>query len=302
MSPLPPLSAVRAFEAAARHESFTRAAEELGMTQAAISYQIKLLEERVGGPLFLRGPRGVTLSDLGRRAAPAVTQAFAQLRAAFAELSETAEGVLTITALGTFATNWLVPRLGTFQLQHPKLAVKLEASNELVDFSRAEVDVGIRSGHGKWPGLAAHALFPSAFTPMLSPRLLERRGPLQSPADLLKLPLIDPTDVWWLEWFAEAGVPSPDLSNRVEMRVENQQLTGRAALAGQGVAILMPVFFADELASGLLVQPFPLVRTSPVGYWLVYLESRRRSPKIRAFRDWLLGAIGEDNERVGLKP
>jgi LysR family transcriptional regulator, glycine cleavage system transcriptional activator len=302
MAPLPPLSAVRAFEAAARHQSFTRAAEELGMTQAAISYQIKLLEERVGGPLFLRGPRGVALTDLGRRAAPAVSQAFAQLRAAFAELSETAEGILTITALGTFATNWLVPRLGAFQLAHPKLAVKLDASNELVDFSRVEVDVGIRSGHGKWPGLVAHALFPAAFTPMLSPRLLERWGPLQSPADLLKLPLIDPTDAWWLEWFAEAGVPSPDLSNRVEMRVENQQLAGRAALTGQGVAILMPAFFADELGSGLLVQPFPLVRTSPVSYWLVYLESRRRSLKIRAFRDWLLGAIGEGTDREGATP
>jgi LysR family glycine cleavage system transcriptional activator len=136
---------------------------------------------------------------------------------------------------------------------------------------------------------------------MVSPRLLERSGPLQSPADLLKLPLIDPTDVWWLEWFAEAGVPSPDLSNRVEMRVENQQLAGRAALAGQGVAILMPAFFADELGSGLLVQPFPLVRTSPARYWLVYLESRRLSPKIRAFRDWLLGAIGEGN-RAEAKP
>jgi LysR family glycine cleavage system transcriptional activator len=302
MASLPPLSAVRAFEAAARHQSFTRAAEELGMTQAAISYQIKLLEERVGAPLFLRGPRGVALTDLGRRAAPAVSQAFAQLRAAFAELSDTAEGILTITALGTFATNWLVPRLGAFQLAHPKLAVKLDGSNELVDFSRVEVDVGIRSGHGKWPGLVAHSLFPAAFTPMLSPRLLERWGPLQAPADLLKLPLIDPTDVWWLEWFAEAGLPSPDLSNRVEMQVENQQLTARAALTGQGVAILMPAFFADELGSGLLVQPFPLVRTSPVSYWLVYLESRRRSPKIRAFRDWLLGAIGKGTDPTGSKP
>jgi LysR family glycine cleavage system transcriptional activator len=297
MTNLPPLSAIRAFEAAARHQSFTRAAEELGMTQAAVSYQIRLLEDRVGGPLFVRGPRGVVLSETGRRVAPAVTDAFAQLRSAFAELDEADEGVLAISALATFATNWLVPRIGAFQLAHPKLAVKLEASNALVDFTRAEVDVGIRSGNGKWPGLAAHALFGADFTPMLSPRLLEQAGPLQSPADLLRLPLIDPTDQWWIEWFETAGVSAPDLSNRVELRVENQQLAGRAALAGQGVAILMPAFFAEELASGLLVQPFPIMRRSPeVHYWVVYLEARRRSPKIRAFRDWILEAVGRERE------
>jgi LysR family glycine cleavage system transcriptional activator len=295
MSALPPLSAIRAFEAAARHQSFTRAAEELGMTQAAVSYQLKLLEDRVGGPLFVRGPRGVALTEMGRRLAPAIGDAFVQLRSAFADLADGAEGVLAITALGTFATNWLVPRLGAFQLAHPKLAVKLDASNELVDFSRAEVDAGIRSGDGKWPGLAAHALFGADFTPMLSPRLLERAGPLESPADLLRLPLIDPTDTWWGEWFEAAGVPTPDLSDRIELRVQNQQLAGRAALAGQGVAILMPAFFAEELAAGLLVQPFPIVRRSPdVHYWLVYLEARRRSPKIRAFRDWILSAIGPE--------
>jgi LysR family glycine cleavage system transcriptional activator len=296
MTVLPPLSAIRAFEAAARHQSFTRAAEELGMTQAAVSYQIRLLEDRVGGPLFVRGPRGVVLSETGRRVAPAVTDAFAQLRSAFAALGEADEGVLAISALATFATNWLVPRIGAFQLAHPKLAVKLEASNTLVDFARAEVDVGIRSGNGKWPGLAAHALFGADFTPMLSPRLLEQAGRLESPADLLRLPLIDPTDQWWIEWFETAGVSAPDLSNRVELRVENQQLAGRAALAGQGVAILMPAFFAEELASGLLVQPFPIMRRSPeVHYWVVYLEARRRSPKIRAFRDWILEAVGRES-------
>jgi LysR family transcriptional regulator, glycine cleavage system transcriptional activator len=288
-STLPPLAAIRCFEAAARHQSFTRAAEELGMSQAAVSYQVKLLEERVGSPLFSRGARGVTLSDAGRRLAPAVSEAFTQIRAAFEDLSETAEGILRITALSTFATNWLVPRLGTFQAKHPAIAVSLDVSNEVLDLARGEVDIGLRSGHGEWPGLASHPLMPAAFTPMLSPRLLERHGPLKEPADLLQLPLIDPTDEWWMDWFAEAGVPAPDLSGRTGIRVLNQQLAGRAALAGQGAAILMPAFFADELASGLLLQPFPIVRqTSDTHYWLVYSEARRRSPKIRAFRDWIL--------------
>jgi len=291
-STLPPLAAVRCFETAARHQSFTRAAEELGMTQAAVSYQIKLLEERVGSPLFVRSSRGAMLSDAGRRLAPAISEAFAQMRAAFEDLSETAEGILRVTSLVTFANNWLVPRLGHFQLKNPGVAVALDAANNLVDFARGEVDVGIRSGHGDWRGLTAHSLFPAAFTPMLSPRLLDRTGPLSEPADLLRVPLldlIDPMDSWWIDWFQEAGVPVPDLSNRTGIRVQNQQLAGRAALAGQGVAILMPAFFAEELASGLLVQPFPIVRrTNETHYWLVYAEARRRSPKIRAFRDWIL--------------
>jgi LysR family glycine cleavage system transcriptional activator len=160
--PLPPLAAIRCFEAAARHQSFTRAAEELGMTQAAVSYQIKLLEDRVGGPLFIRGTRGVTLTEMGRQLAPSITEAFAQLRGAFSLLRETAENVLNITALETFTTNWLVPRLGSFQVAHPEIAVRLDASGRIVDFTREEFDVGIRSGDGKWPGLVSHGLLSAA--------------------------------------------------------------------------------------------------------------------------------------------
>ena len=292
MPHLPPLSAIRAFEAAARHLSFTRAAEELGMTQAAVSYQIKLLEERLGAPLFLRGPRGVALTETGQRLAPVITEALAKLRAAFDEFSDAAGGVLSIATLSSFATNWLVPRLGAFQLAHPDIAVKLDVSQELVDFTRAEVDVGIRTGSGEWPGLVAHRLFAITFTPMLSPRLLQRLGPLKIPADLLKFPLLDPVDPWWAEWFEAAGETPPDLSQRTEMRVFYQSLAGSAALAGQGVAMLTPAFFAAELREGRLVQPFPLVRESGSHYWLVYPHARRRSPKIRVFRDWIVEAIG----------
>jgi LysR family glycine cleavage system transcriptional activator len=259
-----------------------------------MSYQIKLLEDRVGGPLFLRQPRGVALTERGRRLAPAVSEAFAQLRTAFDALNESADNVLSITSLGTFATNWLVPHLGAFQLLHPEIAVRLDASNAMVDFAAEDFDVGIRSGHGKWPGLMAHELLSAAFTPLASPRLLARHAPLEEPADLLKLPLIDPGDPWWVDWFVAAGVPEPDLSKRVEMRVENQQLAGRAALGAQGAAILMPAFFAEELAAGQLVQPFPLMQEAEgVHYWLVYPEARRRAPKIRAFRDWILAEIAD---------
>lgn len=291
---LPPLAAIRCFEAAARHGSFTRAAAELGMTQAAMSYQIKILEDRVGRPLFLRGARGVTLTEAGRRLAPTVSDAFTRLRGAFEELGETAEGVLSLSVLNAFAANWLVPRLGAFQLANPRIAVRLDVSSEVVDFAREEIDVGIRTGPGEWPGLLAQRLFPVAYTPMLSPGLLQAAGPIEHPADLLKLPLIDPFDTWWVDWFVEAGVAAPDLSRRTEMQLFYQNLAGSAALAGHGVAMLTPAFFAGELASGRLVQPFAFVRRPGNHYWLVYPEARRRSPKIRAFRDWLLAAIGPD--------
>lgn len=289
---LPPLPAIRCFEAAARLQSFTRAALELGMTQAAVSYQIKQLEDRVGAKLFLRGPRGVELTESGRRLAPAVTEAFAALRAAFADVGDSVEGVLAITAVPTFASNWLAPRLGAFQIAHPEIAVRLDVSGQVVDFARGEADVGIRTGKGEWPGLTAHLLMNSEYTPMLSPKLLATAGALERPQDLLHLPLIDPEDPWWPSWFAAAGVPAPDLTRRTEMRVGAQNLAAQAALAGQGAAILTPAFYRAELAEGRLVQPFPLVGRSEHSHWLVYLTARRNAPKIRAFRDWILAAVG----------
>src|SRR5215475_9401449 len=201
MSDLPPLSAIRAFEAAARHESFTKAADELGMTQAAVSYQVKLLEDRVGAPLFMRLPRRVVLSAAGHRLAPPVTEAFQRLHAAFAAMRDTAETVLSITAIHTFATNWLVPRLGAFNLAHPGIAVRLEVSSKTVDLAREEVDIGIRGGSGSWPGLVAHRLMRVEFTPLCSPELLARDGPVKTPVDPLRLPVLDGHDEWWQQWF-----------------------------------------------------------------------------------------------------
>ena len=261
------------------------------MTQAAVSYQIKLLEDRVGGPLFLRGARGVTLT----RDRPPARARRSPRRLRSSEVpsrncSETAENILRITALNTFATNWLVPRLGGFQLAHPGIAVQARRLQRRWSISRARMSTSAfaaAAGHGRASWRTGCS--PAAFTPMLSPRLLEQVRAaryacrsLEAAADRSDRRLV-------ADWFAEAGVPAPDLSNRDGIRVLNQQLAGRAALAGQGVAILMPAFFADELASGRLVQPFPIVRrSSEKHYWLVYPEARRRSPKIRAFRDWIL--------------
>lgn len=298
MPGLPPMAAIRAFEAAARLGSFTRAADELGMTQAAVSYQVKLLEDRVGAPLFLRLPRGVALSEAGQRLAPPVTEAFKQLQSAFAALHETSAGVLSITTMQTFCTNWLAPRLGSFQMAHPTIAVRLEAANRVVDFTREEFDLGIRGGTGSWPGLKSHPLISIEFTPLCSPELLARDGPLESPADLLRLPLLDWRDDWWRQWFALAGIGNPQPALPTGLEVDSQIALSQAAMTGQGVAILTPAFFAAELAAGRLVQPFALVGRGNTSFWLVYPQERQGAPKIRAFRDWILEEVRRDADRA----
>lgn len=294
MSNLPPLSAIRAFEAAARHGSFTKAGEELGMTQAAISYQVKLLEDRVGTPLFLRQARKVMLSEAGKRLAPGIEEAFQRLGAAFASLRETDQNVLSITVVNTFCTNWLVPRLGSFQMAHPNIAVRLDASPRTVDFTKEDFDLGIRGGLGVWPGLKSHPLFPLDMTPLASPEFLARAGKIDGPDDLLKLPLLDWTDDCWRTWFKTAGIENPQAKAGHNIQVQTQQMLGLAALAGQGIALLTPVFFAAELKSGRLMRVSDIVHRDAQNYWLVYPEDRARQPKIRAFRDWLLAQVAED--------
>ncbi|WP_242163563.1 transcriptional regulator GcvA [Lysobacter sp. M15] len=281
---LPPLPAIRAFEAAARLGSFTRAADELHMTQAAVSYQIKQLERRLGLGLFHRQPRQVVLTPAGHRLAPAVLDAFKQLRTAFAQAIERVETELAITALPTIASAWLVPRLGAFQLTHPRLAVRLDTTVELVDLNRGEFDVGIRIGAGEWPGLDADFLLPSLFTPLCSPALRER---LRTPADMLALPRFG-RERWWRAWFAAAGLADAELTTKpgVELDVEQHAVT--AAIAGHGVALSSPLFFEQDIAAGRLLQPFELVVRDQRDYWLTYPTTLRTSEKIRAFRAWLL--------------
>jgi len=288
---LPPLSAIRVFEAAARHLSFTRAAAELGMTQAAVSYQIKLLEERIGGPLFLRRPREVVLTEGGQRLAPRLSEAFDVLREAFADLADQSEGTLTINTMHTFAANWLAPRLGSFSLAHPNIAVRLETTTRVVDFAREEVDVVVRGGKGVWPGLVATKLFGVRFTPMVSPELAASIGGIRKPADILKLPLIDPRDEWWIIWLKAHELPLEVLEKQTLPSLSIQTLNGEEAMAGRGVALLMPEYFSRELEQGRLVMPFDRLIDEDSGYWLAYPESRRNVPKIRTFRDWIVAEV-----------
>jgi LysR family glycine cleavage system transcriptional activator len=220
-----------------------------------------------------------------------VTDAFALLSEAYAAARGGAHGMLTVTTVLTFASNWLARHLGSFQLAHPALAVRLDTDSRMVDFSREEVDIGIRSGSGQWPGLVAHRLIEVDFTPMLSPKLADSIGGVKEPADLLRLPILDPGDPWWGQWFEAAGVGPVGLAERPRSSMGSQAYEGAAAIAGQGVAILTRAFFAAELAEGRLIQPFDIVCNDGRAYWLVYPEARRNVPKIRAFRDWLLAEV-----------
>jgi LysR family glycine cleavage system transcriptional activator len=289
-----PLNALRVFEAAARLKSFTRAAEELGITQAAVSWQVKALERRLDQALFLRLPREVALTSSGERLSHAATQAMAILRTALTDLSETDEGVLAITSLTTVANQWLAPRIGSFQLQHPQIAVRLDTSSRVVDLARENVDVALRSGSGNWPGLQSHYLFPNIHAPVCTPAMRERLGGLARPEDLLNAPLIGVPEEWEV-WFAAAGVgPQQQSSALPRLTGDSQTLEVASAIGGQGVALACPFFFAADIAAGRLVTPFDIYAHYDDGYWLAYPADRARAPKIRAFRDWLLTCVVED--------
>ncbi len=299
---LPPLNALRAFESAARHLSFTKAADELAVTQAAVSYQIRQLEEHIGRELFRRLTRKLELTPAGLELQVAVEDAFDRIRSTMHKLTDAAEDkVLSVTTLPTFASHWLVPRLGHFQLRHPDLAVRLDSSVGLCDLN-SQFDIAIRSGMGQWPGMVAEPLVEYTLTPVLSPILAERVGGIRHPSDLAGLPLLDYAhheDVrYWHLWFALADVAVDRL--RTGPQYDVQAITGQAAVMGQGVALVCPAFFAADIAAGRLVVPFPdLILRTDRSYWLVCSQRRIDEPKIKAFRDWILSEVAACTGQCG---
>ena len=304
MRRLPPLAAIRAFEAAARTENFTAAAAELGMTQAAVSYQVKSLEERLGAPLFVREKGRARLTALGQRLLPPLSTAFDTIEAAFSSHREEDESLLTVTTTHTFANTWLAWRLGAFQMEHPDLAVRMTTSNELCDLRGGDADVAIRAGNGGWEGMEEHQLFETSFTPMASPECIaavERKlGRKLEPRDLPHQNRISPSDDWWQQWFSENKVPTDESQlRRGGIRFENQANEGHAAMGGQGFALLTPLLWKGDVAAGRLAVPFPdRVSSRTWSYWLVYPRERRMVPKVKRFREWLLPEIGRAVEEV----
>jgi DNA-binding transcriptional LysR family regulator len=284
MRRLPPLHALRAFEAAARHLSFKSAAAELHVTPAAVSHQIKALEDELGIKLFHRMTREIRLTEEGHALAPGLRDAFDRMTGAVERVTQApTRSVLSISTLTTFAMLWLVPRMPRFQSTHPEIEVRVSTSQKAIDFTREDYDAAIRLGRGNWQGLAQHKLFEDRLTPLCSPELARR---LHKPADLAALPLLDTDpDPEWHFWFANAGLERMPVKRGPSF--DSTRICLEAAANGIGVAIGDPLFAAELISSGRLVQPFPLVATTGKAFWFVYPQPFTARPKIVAFRDWL---------------
>ncbi|MDX1711649.1 MAG: transcriptional regulator GcvA [Rhodovibrionaceae bacterium] len=304
---LPPLNALRAFEAAARHLSFTKAAEELNVTQAAVSHQVKTLEEVLDVELFRRLNRQIQLTEAGETLLPAASQAFDSLAVAVSRLP-TADrtGELRLSALPSFAAKWLMPRLFRFRELHPDIDILLEASHVLTDFRRSDTDLAIRYGGGNYEGLSIELLMREEHLPVCSPRLLEdaraNGPPLEVPEDLARHTLLhdDSPGTFefpaWDTWLKAAGVEGVD--TRHGPRFSDSAMLVQAAVAGYGVALGRRSLCAEELASGQLVAPFDFVLRADAAYYLAALPEKWDSPKVHAFRNWLHAEV-ERTDRLG---
>ncbi|MBM3643169.1 MAG: transcriptional regulator GcvA [Alphaproteobacteria bacterium] len=286
---LPPLNGLRAFEAAARHMSFTEAAHELSVTQAAISHQVRGLEQRLGLRLFVRRNRSLLLSEAGQAYLPPVRAAFDQLHEATEKLlNKDKGGALTVTTTASFATKWLVPRLGGFQRAHPEIDVRIATGTGLVDFAREDVDIGIRYGRGQWPALVAERLVAEDVMPVCAPSLLKGPNALRKPADLKRATLLHigtfPDD--WQVWLTAAGVKGVDATRGVTFDLALAAY--QAAMDGLGVALGRQPLVAPDLKAGRLVMPFDFKMSTELAYYLVYPTDAIRRRKIKAFRDWLV--------------
>jgi LysR family glycine cleavage system transcriptional activator len=287
MRRLPPLGALRAFEAAARHLSFTRAAAELCVTQAAISHQIRQLEDWLGARLFERRGHALTLTAKGQAYLPELAEALDRISTATVRLMEPDARPLRITVLPSFASRWLVPRLAAFRALHPDVDVRVESSAELWTFATERFDLGIRSGLGKWTGLKADLIARESLSPVCSPTLLNGSHPIRVPADLCRAHLLyDTPREAWRQWFDAAGVRKPETG--IGASFNDAGLALQAAVDGQGVALGRLMLAADDMRDGRLIQPFDITLANDYSYWLVYPPAAVHRPDVATFRTWLL--------------
>lgn len=285
---LPSLNGLRAFEAAARHLSFTLAAQELNVTQTAISHQIRRLEEELGIKLFIRQSRSLALTPQATEYLPGIRAAFQDLRTATDRLlRKGGDRVLTISTLTSLAVKWLLPRLSSFQQQHPEIEVRITTSTELVDFRTSNVDAAIRYGQGRWPGLDAEWLMAEHLFPVCSPKLLTGERPLRRPEDLEHATLLHTSSTIddWRLWLTAAGLPA-HLSQNRGLTFDLAFMTIQAAIDGLGVAMGHTAYVADDVANGRLVVPFNVSMPS-AGYYFVTPQDRPTTAKLDLFRDWL---------------
>jgi LysR family glycine cleavage system transcriptional activator len=300
---LPPLNALRSFEAAARYESFTRAAEELYVTQGAVSQQVKTLETQLGVKLFNRERQRLKITPAGRDYLVVIREALDQIGAGTERLMQRqGANVLTVSTSLDFAAKWLVHRLARFAAAHPGIDLRVSATMHNVDFAREDVDIAVRHGEGNWPGLEATRLCAEQIFAICSPKLLAGRDRLRRPADVLKWPLLRLEDQSkaWEHWFTLAGVAPPErlpgpVLNRASMLID-------AAIDGQGVALARTTLAAWDLINRRIVKPFDLSWRPAGTYWIVSPKATAKLAKIARFRDWLLAEAASDALRLGERP
>ena len=290
---LPPLNALKAFEAAARHESFTRAAEELCVTQGAVSHQVKALEAELGVKLFNRERQRLIITEAGRGYLEVVRDAFDRIAAGTERLVQRqSTGVLTVSTSPNFAAKWFVHRLARFADVYPGIDLRISASLHHVDFAREDVDLAIRHGDGHWPGLHVTRLRAEELV-VCAPKLLSGRTALREPADLARHTLLHVNDRSdWTRWLDAAGVKGVDVSrgpilNQASMAID-------AAVDGQGVALARSALASWDLGSARLVRPFEISLPVPYAYWIVSPKATANLPKIVTFREWLLAEAAHE--------
>jgi LysR family glycine cleavage system transcriptional activator len=295
---LPPLNALKAFEAAARQESFTRAAEELCVTQGAVSHQVKALEAELGVKLFNRERQRLVITEAGRGYLVVIRDALDRIADGTERLQQRQNaGALTVSTSPNFAAKWLVHRLGRFAEAHPEIDLRVSASMHHVDFAREDIDLAIRHGDGTASGLHVARLCAEELFPVCSPRLTDGRNALREPADLGRTTLLHvDTRQDWSKWLDAAGVKGVDLTRGLVLNQASMAID--AAVDGQGVALARTALAAWDLIGGRLVRPFAMRLPVSYAYWIVCPKATAKLPKIVAFTDWLLTEAAEDARQL----
>ncbi len=295
MRSLPPPNALKAFEAAARHGSFSKAAVELHVTHGAVSRQVRQLEDFLGCEMFHRLPRGLQLTARGREFSLGVQSAFEQIREAVEAVRvDQDRHVITVSTLASFAARWLVPRLHRFQNAHPDLEIRLSTSPQLTNFDRDGIDLAIRYGRGRWPGVTALRLFTPVEFPVCSPKLLKGEHPLRTPSDLKYTSLLhDTTHRHWQQWLELAGARGVDAHQGLV--VEDMNVLIQAAIEGQGVALASQPLVQAELDAGRLVRPFTIELPVEPAFYAVFPKSHAQDPAVQSLVEWLQVEAKESN-------
>lgn len=293
MEKLPPLNALKAFEAAARHLSVKLAAEELCVTPGAVSQMVKTLEVHLGTKLFERVPRGIYLTDAGRDYLPSVRNAFRQIAEASRRVAASADvGTLTVSVTPFFASAWLVPRMASFQHAHPEIDLQIVTGSTLVDFSRSGIDLAVRHGLGRYPGLRSDRVVTVEMVVIAAPALVARLGRPHVAADLARWPQVHDADrKGWSLWFQSQGVAEVRAPRGPSF--DDSGLLLKAVLSGQGAGLLPAAMVENELRSGQVVQLLDTAHMEEFAYYLVCPDNRQALPKIAAFREWILGPLAQ---------